>query len=211
MSEEIRKPTALRSLNVLSSNAKVEQLRAEHVAERIGQAEVNQRAMSSTNAQDPTNLASAEVSGQDSTQVPGNASGPTEAAGGASTAASGGQGAASHSLIERAVDSSKTPEQKAIIEKIIDAIRKVYDPEIPINVYDLGLIYGIEIAEDRKVNIRMTLTAPGCPVAGMLVSEVERQAESVEEVVSAKVELVWEPQWGRHCMSEAALLELGLL
>lgn len=199
MSEELRKPTALRSLSVLASNAKVEQLRAEFAADKSpGSGNV---AMSSTNASNPTSPATATV-GNETPSPQGTVAGSTD---------SSAPQPPSHSLIDRAVDSSKSPEQKALTEKIIDNIRKVYDPEIPINVYDLGLIYGIDIAEDRRVTIRMTLTAPGCPVAGMLVSEVERQTEAVDEVVSAKVELVWDPPWGRHCMSEAALLELGLL
>src|SRR4051812_25323393 len=74
-------------------------------------------------------------------------------------------------LIDRALDPSKSPQQRALEEKIIDAIRTVFDPEIPVNVYDLGLIYGIDISPEDRVKIRMTLTAPGCPVAGSLVAE----------------------------------------
>ena len=96
-------------------------------------------------------------------------------------------------------------------EKIITAIREVYDPEIPVNVYDLGLIYAIDIDPVKRVHVTMTLTAPGCPVAGELLAAVERQVESVDEVKSAKVELVFEPQWTKDRMSEAALLDLGLI
>ncbi|HEX8339721.1 MAG TPA: DUF59 domain-containing protein [Tepidisphaeraceae bacterium] len=96
-------------------------------------------------------------------------------------------------------------------EKIVEAIRGVYDPEIPVNVYDLGLIYAIDIDPERRVHVTMTLTAPGCPVAGELLAAVERAAESVDEVKSAKVELVFEPQWTKERMSEAALLDLGLI
>jgi FeS assembly SUF system protein len=99
---------------------------------------------------------------------------------------------------------------KLLEGKIIAAISKVYDPEIPVNVYELGLIYGIDIADDNSVTVRMTLTAPGCPVAGSLPREVEKQVESVDEVKEAEVVLVWEPAWDKSRMSEAAMLQLGL-
>jgi FeS assembly SUF system protein len=100
-------------------------------------------------------------------------------------------------------------ERKLLEGKIIAAISKVYDPEIPVNVYELGLIYGIDIADDHSVTVRMTLTAPGCPVAGSLPREVEKQVESVDEVKEAEVVLVWEPAWDKSRMSEAAMLQLG--
>ena len=96
-------------------------------------------------------------------------------------------------------------------ERIIDAIRSVYDPEIPVNVYDLGLIYDLQVAADGAVRIHMTLTAPGCPVAGSLPAEVERAAAQVPGVGMARVELVWDPPWSAERMSEEAKLELGLL
>jgi FeS assembly SUF system protein len=115
-------------------------------------------------------------------------------------------------IVSRFVDSKKSPRQKAIEEKVVDAIRTVYDPEIPVNIYDLGLIYGIEVDDATgKVRVRMTLTAPGCPVAGSLPLEVERRIETIDEVPSAVVELVWDPPWSREMMSEAAQLELGLM
>ena len=115
-------------------------------------------------------------------------------------------------IVSRFCDANKTAKQKAIEEKAIDAIRQVYDPEIPVNIYDLGLIYGIAVDDSSgKVKIRMTLTAPACPVAGQIVSEVQRRVEAIDEVPSAEVELVWEPPWSREMMSEAAQLELGLL
>ncbi|HEX8523775.1 MAG TPA: DUF59 domain-containing protein [Tepidisphaeraceae bacterium] len=115
-------------------------------------------------------------------------------------------------LVSRFVDASKTPEQKAITEKVIEAIQQVYDPEIPVNIYDLGLIYGVDVnPETRAVKVTMTLTAPGCPVAGSLVAEVERRVENIDEVPSATVELTFDPPWDRSMMSEAAQLELGLL
>jgi FeS assembly SUF system protein len=103
-------------------------------------------------------------------------------------------------------------------DQIVKAIRTVYDPEIPVNVYDLGLIYGIDIEdedhqesnEERSVRIQMTLTAPGCPVADILVAEVEARAREVNGVSKAIVELVWDPPWSDDLMSEAAKLELNL-
>jgi FeS assembly SUF system protein len=118
----------------------------------------------------------------------------------------------SNSLVSRFVDPNKSPAQKAIEEKAIDAIRLVYDPEIPVNIYDLGLIYGINVNVDKgEVYVKMTLTAPGCPVAGELVAQVQRRVEAIEEVKEAVVELVWDPPWSREMMSEAAQLELGLM
>jgi FeS assembly SUF system protein len=107
--------------------------------------------------------------------------------------------------------SEKTGEQKAIEDQIIAAIRTIFDPEIPLNIYDLGLIYAIDISADNAVKITMTLTAPGCPVAASLVAEVQRKAQEVEAVKSASVDLVWDPPWSKERMSDAALLELGLL
>jgi len=95
--------------------------------------------------------------------------------------------------------------------RITDAIRAVYDPELPVNVYDLGLIYDLETTQDGAVRIAMTLTAPACPVAGTLPGEVERAVSQVPGVSSARVELVWDPPWSAERMSEAAKLELGLL
>jgi FeS assembly SUF system protein len=109
------------------------------------------------------------------------------------------------------LDPSTSPAQKAILERVIDALRTVYDPEIPVNLYDLGLIYDIDVADEGAVRVRMTLTAPGCPVAGTLPLEVQKKVESVEGVRDAAVELVWDPPWTKDRMSEAALLELGLL
>jgi FeS assembly SUF system protein len=102
--------------------------------------------------------------------------------------------------------------QKKLLEaKVIAALHKIYDPEIPIDIYELGLIYEIEIHDDDSVKVQMTLTAPACPVAGSLPGEVERQIESIPEVKSAEVVLVWDPPWSRDRMSEAALLQLGML
>jgi FeS assembly SUF system protein len=115
-------------------------------------------------------------------------------------------------VVDRALDPTKSPQQKAVEEKVIEALRTVYDPELPVNIYDLGLIYDIDVdAETSSVYVQMTLTAPGCPVAGTLPGEVQRKIQSVPGVPQAVVELVWDPPWSKDRMSEAALLELGLL
>ena len=108
-------------------------------------------------------------------------------------------------------DPTRFVEQKLIEGKVIEALRQVYDPEIPIDIYELGLIYEVKVEPDRSVKIKMTLTAPACPVAGSLPGEVEKKVESIPEVKSADVELVWDPPWSRDRMSEAALLQLGML
>jgi FeS assembly SUF system protein len=95
--------------------------------------------------------------------------------------------------------------------RIIEAVCSVYDPEIPVNIWELGLIYGIDIDSQRRVQIRMTLTAPGCPSAQALPLEVERKVRDVEGVTDAFVEVVWEPPWSPERMSDAAKLQLGML
>ena len=102
-------------------------------------------------------------------------------------------------------------EQKTLEHAVIAALKSVYDPEIPVNIYDLGLIYNIDIQEDDSVDVIMTLTAPNCPVAGSLPGEVERKVSEVDGVSEARVQLVFEPQWDKEMMSEEALLALGLL
>jgi FeS assembly SUF system protein len=97
-----------------------------------------------------------------------------------------------------------------LLNRVIDGVREVYDPEIPLNIYDLGLIYRIDINEQNHVAIDMTLTSPMCPVAGSLPGEVEMAARGVDGVSEVVVELVWEPTWGPEVMSEAARLELGI-
>ncbi|MBT8450951.1 MAG: DUF59 domain-containing protein [Deltaproteobacteria bacterium] len=94
---------------------------------------------------------------------------------------------------------------------IIEALATIYDPEIPVNIYDLGLIYGVEVDEDGRAEIRMTLTAPACPVAGALVEEVAEKSGRVEGVSTSHVELVWDPPWTPERMTEAAKLELGMI
>lgn len=95
--------------------------------------------------------------------------------------------------------------------RVIDALRKIYDPEIPVNIYDLGLIYGIDIDAQGAVHLRMTLTSPGCPVAQTFPATVEGAVGAVAGVKGASVELVWEPSWGPDRMTEAAKLQLGML
>ena len=104
-----------------------------------------------------------------------------------------------------------TVEQLQDLQKrIIDALCSCYDPEIPVNIYELGLIYNVEMATNGAVKIRMTLTSPACPVAGTLPGDVQRKIQGLEGVASAKVELVWEPPWDKHLMSDAAKLQLGI-
>ncbi len=95
-------------------------------------------------------------------------------------------------------------------DRIIEALKTVRDPEIPVNIYDLGLIYDLDIDEAGKVAIRMTLTAPGCPVAGILPMQVEQAVRGVEGVSDVTVELVWDPPWTQDRISDEARLELGL-
>lgn len=93
--------------------------------------------------------------------------------------------------------------------KVMDALKTVYDPEIPVNIYDLGLIYDVNVKPDYAVEICMTLTSPACPVAGSLPPEVEQKVKAVPGVSSCLVEVVWDPPWSPDRMSEAARLELG--
>ena len=106
--------------------------------------------------------------------------------------------------------SVKNPSQPERIQ-IVEAIRKIYDPEIPVNIYDLGLIYRLEVDPAGVVEVDMTLTAPACPVADTLPGEVGRMIEIVPGVSEAVVRLVWDPPWGQELMTEEARLELGLL
>jgi len=92
---------------------------------------------------------------------------------------------------------------------ILEALREVYDPEIPVNIYDLGLIYDVHVDEYGVVDIEMTLTSPACPVAGILPGQVEQKVREVNGVADVTVELVWEPAWSMDRMSEEARLELG--
>ncbi len=96
-------------------------------------------------------------------------------------------------------------------EAIVEACRSVYDPEIPVNIYDLGLVYTIEISDENAVNIIMTLTAPGCPVAGEMPGWIADAIAPLPGVKSVDVDLTWEPPWGMDMMSDEARLELGFM
>src|SRR5258706_16352426 len=111
---------------------------------------------------------------------------------------------------KKALDEGREADAGALEQQVIAALRTVHDPEIPVNVYDLGLIYELDVSEAGVVRIRMTLTAPGCPVAQTFPGTVEQAVRSVPGVTEARVELVWDPPWSREKMSEAARLELGM-
>jgi FeS assembly SUF system protein len=95
-------------------------------------------------------------------------------------------------------------------DDIVEALKTVFDPEIPVNIYEMGLIYDLNVEPDGRVQIKMTLTSPGCPVAGTLPGEVKDKVESVPGVAAAEVEVVWDPVWNPSMMSEAARLQLGM-
>lgn len=109
-------------------------------------------------------------------------------------------------------EASRLPPKSELERDVIAVLRTVFDPEIPVNIYDLGLIYGLDVdAENGSVHIRMTLTAPGCPVAQTFPATVAEAVRQLPEIEAVDVELVWEPRWSKNMMSEAARLELGLL
>lgn len=96
-------------------------------------------------------------------------------------------------------------------DKVVEVLKTCYDPEIPVNIYELGLIYDINVDESKNVGVNMTLTSPACPVAGTLPGEVEQKIRELPEVNKAKVEIVWEPQWSPDLMSDVARYELGMM
>ena len=100
-------------------------------------------------------------------------------------------------------------DRRKIESDVVQALKTCYDPEIPVDIYELGLIYGVRADVDGNVEVKMTLTSPACPVAGTLPGEVEIKVRSVEGVRGAKVELVWDPPWDREMMTDAAKLKLG--
>lgn len=105
-----------------------------------------------------------------------------------------------------------TPEQRLNIEeKIVEMLRTVYDPEIPVDIYSLGLVYRIDLADDGALTVDMTMTAPNCPMADFIMEDVRIKLESIPEVKSVSLNLVFEPEWNQDMMSEEAKLELGLL
>ncbi|WP_136162293.1 SUF system Fe-S cluster assembly protein [Sphingomonas flavalba] len=99
----------------------------------------------------------------------------------------------------------------ALYEAVVDALREIYDPEIPVNIYDLGLIYGVEVSAEGHVTVTMTLTTPHCPVAESMPGEVEMRIGAVPGIGNAEVNLVWDPPWDPQKMSDEAKLELGML
>ena len=109
--------------------------------------------------------------------------------------------------IKKAVSAS----EPILRERVEAVLRTVYDPEIPVNIHELGLIYELDVTDKGMVDIKMTLTAPNCPAAGMMPAEVEAKVSAIDGVTSANVELVWDPPWDKSRMSEAARLELGFM
>lgn len=99
---------------------------------------------------------------------------------------------------------------KALESQVIEVLRTCYDPEIPVDIYELGLIYDVKANSEGKVHIKMTLTSPACPVAGSLPPEIEAKVRAMEDVHEAKVELIWNPPWTPEKMSEAARLQLNI-
>ena len=111
----------------------------------------------------------------------------------------------------KAVEMPDLPPDTPLDERVRATLRTIFDPELPVNIYDLGLIYKVAVSRESDVAIDMTLTSPACPVAGSLVGEVQRKVAALPQVKSAKVELVWEPPWDKSRMSEEVALELGLM
>jgi FeS assembly SUF system protein len=114
-------------------------------------------------------------------------------------------------LNDDAAEKKRQAEVDALGEEIIETLRTVYDPEIPVNIFELGLIYKIDIEDDNRVRIDMTLTSPHCPVAEILPEEVRQKVFAVDGVTDAEVGVVWEPPWNPSMMSEEAQLELGFM
>jgi FeS assembly SUF system protein len=110
-----------------------------------------------------------------------------------------------------AAERARTAEVNELGEKIVDALKTCYDPEIPVNIYELGLIYKVDVEDDNKVLVDMTLTSPNCPVAESLPIEVQDKVKGVEGVAGCEVNLVWDPPWHPSMMSEEAQLELGMI
>ncbi len=115
--------------------------------------------------------------------------------------------------VEESVSTSNggSLQEMLLEQQVVDALRNIYDPEIPVNIYDLGLIYNVEIDDGGVASIDMTLTSPGCPVAQTFPGTVECAVKCVDGINDAKVELVWDPPWTKERMTEDALLSLGLL
>ena len=106
---------------------------------------------------------------------------------------------------------SEAQDYLALETEIVSTLKYIYDPEIPVNIYELGLIYNIDVDDNNNVEITMTLTAPNCPMADELLNEVEQRINSIDEVNEVKVNLVFDPPWDKEMMSEEAKLDLGLI
>jgi FeS assembly SUF system protein len=111
---------------------------------------------------------------------------------------------------ENMAESENIPEVKSLRERVIDVLKSCYDPEIPVDIWELGLIYEINISEGNDVHIKMTLTSPACPVAETLPPDVEQKVRDIADVNTAKVEITFDPPWEKEMMSEEARLELGM-
>jgi FeS assembly SUF system protein len=118
---------------------------------------------------------------------------------------------AAHEAAKAPAQTLGAMERIAIYDKVIDVLHTCYDPEIPVDIYELGLIYDVKVAESGEVNVKMTLTAPNCPAAQSLPAEVKYKAEGVSGVTGANVEIVWEPPWDMSKMTDAAKLMLGMI
>lgn len=114
------------------------------------------------------------------------------------------------SATPQAAPATSAAPEKTLEDQVVDALKTCYDPEIPVNIWELGLIYSVDVEPDRFVGVKMTLTAPACPVAGTLPGEVERKVRSVPGVKDAKVDLVWDPPWTPDKMSRLARVMLGM-
>ena len=114
-------------------------------------------------------------------------------------------------LAQKPADMPRGEPGGSLYDAIIDALKEIYDPEIPVNIYDLGLIYGVDVADNGHVAVTMTLTTPHCPVAESMPAEVELRVSAVPGVATADVNLVWDPPWDPQKMSDEAKLELGML
>ena len=113
-------------------------------------------------------------------------------------------------ILTQATEQRLFIQAKALESKVIEVLRTCYDPEIPVDIYELGLIYEVKTNSEGKVHIRMTLTSPACPVAGSLPPEIEAKVRAMEDVHEAKVEVIWDPPWTPEKMSEAARLQLNI-
>ena len=102
-------------------------------------------------------------------------------------------------------------ETQELKDKVIEVLKTIYDPEIPVNIYELGLVYTIDISDDMKLKVEMTLTAPSCPIAGDILAEVQQKLKEISDFTDVHVELVFDPPWSFENMSEAARLELGFM